>query len=74
MPNVGQSDNAFRRASEDAKGQAVAIAAVGASAGGLDAFIRLLNVFPADTGMAIILVQHLDPLHESFMTDLLAPH
>jgi two-component system, chemotaxis family, CheB/CheR fusion protein len=29
---------------------------------------------PADTGMAFILVQHLDPTHESMMVDLLAGH
>jgi two-component system CheB/CheR fusion protein len=29
---------------------------------------------PADSGMAFILVQHLDPTHESMMVDLLASH
>jgi two-component system, chemotaxis family, CheB/CheR fusion protein len=44
----------------------------GASAGGLDAFRRLLAVLPAGTGMAFILIQHLDPTHASMMVDLLA--
>ncbi|HEX2522912.1 MAG TPA: chemotaxis protein CheB [Terriglobia bacterium] len=41
------------------------IVGVGASAGGLDAFERLLKRLPADTGMAFVLVEHVDPKHES---------
>jgi len=47
---------------------------VGASAGGLDACKKLLAALPADHGMALILVLHLDPTHKSLMADLLAPH
>jgi two-component system CheB/CheR fusion protein len=50
------------------------IVAIGASAGGLDACTRLIDSLPAVTGMAFILVQHLDPNHESLMADLLAGH
>jgi two-component system, chemotaxis family, CheB/CheR fusion protein len=50
------------------------IVAIGASAGGLDACRKLLDALPAITGMAFILVQHLDPTHESMMVDLLASH
>lgn len=50
------------------------VVAVGASAGGLEAFTRLLEAFPAKSGMAVIFVQHLDPTHESLMIGLLAPH
>jgi two-component system CheB/CheR fusion protein len=46
--------------------------AIGASAGGLDACRKLLGALPADNGMAFILVQHLDPSHDSMMVDLLA--
>ncbi len=49
------------------------VVGVGASAGGLDAFRTLLGALPADTGMAFILVQHLDPTHESLLVDLLQP-
>ena len=35
---------------------------IGASAGGLDAFTQLLRALPAETGMAFVLIQHLDPL------------
>ena len=37
------------------------IVGIGASAGGLEAFSQLLRALPADTGMAFVLVQHLDP-------------
>ncbi|WP_454918621.1 chemotaxis protein CheB [Xanthobacter sediminis] len=50
------------------------VVGVGASAGGLDACKTLFGALPADPGMAFILVQHLDPTHESMMADLLAPH
>ena len=48
------------------------IVGIGASAGGLDAFRRLLGALPSDTGMAYVLVQHLDPNHESILAELLS--
>ncbi len=50
------------------------IVGIGASAGGLDACARLLDALPNGMGMAFILVQHLDPAHESLMAELLAKH
>ena len=48
--------------------------AIGASAGGLDACRKLIDAMPADLGMAFILVQHLDPNHDSLLVGLLASH
>ncbi len=48
------------------------IVGIGASAGGLDAFKRLLNAIPEDSGMAYVLVQHLDPSHESMLPEILS--
>jgi len=48
------------------------IVGVGASAGGLEAFTQLLQHLPPDTGMAFVLVQHLDPHHDSALPELLA--
>jgi two-component system CheB/CheR fusion protein len=48
------------------------IVGVGASAGGLEAFSHLLRALPVHTGMALVLVQHLDPTHESHLTQVLA--
>lgn len=48
------------------------IVGVAASAGGLEAFIQLLSHLSADTGMAFVLIQHLSPEHESFLSEILA--
>jgi two-component system, chemotaxis family, CheB/CheR fusion protein len=48
------------------------IVGVGASAGGLEAFTQLLKHLPTDTGMAFVLIQHLDPTHASLLSELLA--
>src|ERR1700738_199698 len=48
------------------------IVGIGASAGGLPAFIELLAAVPPDSGMAFVIVQHLDPTHTSMLSDALA--
>jgi two-component system, chemotaxis family, CheB/CheR fusion protein len=48
------------------------VVGVGASAGGFEAFADMLTALPADTGMAFVLIQHLDPTHESALAPLLA--
>jgi two-component system CheB/CheR fusion protein len=50
------------------------IVAIGASAGGLEAISRLFEQMPANSGMAFIVVQHLEPTHKSMMAELLAGH
>jgi two-component system CheB/CheR fusion protein len=52
----------------------IPIVGIGASAGGLAAFKGFFEAMPAESGMAFILVQHLDPTHESLMVDLLSRH
>jgi two-component system CheB/CheR fusion protein len=48
------------------------VVGIGASAGGLEAVTQLLRHLPPDAGLGLVLVQHLDPLHESALTTLLA--
>ena len=48
------------------------VVGVGAPAGGFEAFTQLLQNLPSDCGMALVLIQHLDPHHASSLTDLLA--
>ena len=48
------------------------IVGIGASAGGLEAFSELLRYLPEKTGMAFVLVQHLDPKHDSALQEILA--
>ncbi len=46
------------------------IVGVGASAGGLEAFMELFRDLPPDTGMSFVLIQHLSPQHPSLLTSL----
>jgi two-component system, chemotaxis family, CheB/CheR fusion protein len=48
------------------------IVGIGASAGGLEAFGSLLSALPADTGMAFVVISHLDPTHASALPEILA--
>ncbi len=48
------------------------VVGIGASAGGYEAFVPIVSHLPRDTGMAFVLVQHLDPKHESKLSELLA--
>ena len=48
------------------------VVGVGASAGGLEALSDLLANLPEKTGMAVVVVQHLDPQHESKLSNLLS--
>ncbi len=50
------------------------VVGIGASAGGLEACSKLLDRMGDGSGMAFIIVQHLDPTHESLMVSLLAKH
>ena len=47
------------------------VAGIGASAGGLEAFSTLLNALPAQIGMALVMVLHLDPTQESMLAAIL---
>jgi two-component system, chemotaxis family, CheB/CheR fusion protein len=48
------------------------IVAIGASAGGLEAFSNLLKSLPSEPGIALVFIPHLDPTHESAMVELLS--
>jgi chemotaxis response regulator CheB len=48
------------------------IVGIGASAGGLEAFKRFFRAMPPDSGMAFVLIPHLDPTHGSLMVELLS--
>ncbi|MBD0303906.1 MAG: ATPase, partial [Tolypothrix sp. T3-bin4] len=61
-PHEGQQDNS----------NVFPIVGIGASAGGLEAFTELLKHLPTDTGMAFVLIQHLDPNHKSLLSQILS--
>lgn len=48
------------------------VVGIAASAGGLEAFTHLLQHLPTDTGMAFVLIQHLDPNYKSLLSEILA--
>ncbi len=48
------------------------IVGVGASAGGLEALLDLLAALPPHTGMGFVIVQHLEPHHESQLAEILS--
>jgi two-component system CheB/CheR fusion protein len=54
------------------EGERPLIVGIGASAGGLEAFERFLRSLPSDSGLACVLVQHLDPEHESLLPEILS--
>src|SRR5262245_1073677 len=71
--NIGKTrPQTTRRKEKPQKDEPLLVVGVGASAGGFEAFVELLQYLPSDTGMAFVLVQHLDPTHESKLAPLLA--
>ncbi len=65
-------DEAIVENSAKSKESPCVVVGVGASAGGLEAFTELLKPLPNRPGMAFVLIPHLDPKHESAMTELLS--
>jgi two-component system CheB/CheR fusion protein len=47
------------------------VVGIGASAGGLEAFTELLENLPADSGLAVLYVPHLEPHHKSYLSEIL---
>lgn len=52
----------------------VPVVGVGSSAGGLEALREMLSAADVPTGLAFVVVQHLDPHHESMLAELLDRH
>ena len=52
----------------------IPIAAIGASAGGLEPIEQFFDAMPADSGCAFVIIQHLSPDFRSLMDELLARH
>jgi two-component system CheB/CheR fusion protein len=48
------------------------VVGIGASAGGFDALKKFFQAMPEDSGIAFVIIQHLDPNHESIMVDLIS--
>ena len=50
----------------------VSIVGIGGSAGGLEAFREFFSGMPPDSGLAFVLIPHLDPTNKSIMSEILA--
>jgi len=68
IPNTVPSPPADDARSADRK---FPIVGIGASAGGLEALDLFLRNVPGGSGMAFVIVQHLDPTHKGIMAELL---
>ena len=49
----------------------IPIIGIGASAGGLEAFEKFFRLFPVNSGSACVVISHLDPDHDSMLTEIL---
>jgi len=70
-----QSDTTTAKATDEEQQENFAsfpIIAMGASAGGLEAYTEILRNLPKDTGMAFVLIQHLAPHQKSMLSELLS--
>ena len=50
------------------------VVGIGASAGGIEALRGFFEAMPADSGMAFVVIQHLDPQHDSRMAEILSKY
>jgi two-component system CheB/CheR fusion protein len=56
------------------KGTGVPVVGIGASAGGIEALSRFFDAMPPDSGLAFVVVLHLDPTHESELAAIIGHH
>jgi two-component system CheB/CheR fusion protein len=79
-PTTARSKRAGRKnagalaAAKSAESGAFPIVAIGASAGGPEVFRGFLDAQSPKSGMAFVMIQHLDPTHPSLMVELLSSH
>jgi two-component system, chemotaxis family, CheB/CheR fusion protein len=66
VPEKSLKENKSSKASER-----FPIVGIGASAGGLEALDQFFVNVPESSGMAFVVVQHLDPIHKGFMPELI---
>lgn len=71
MENQGKTLNKSKINPKENKKGKFPIVGIGSSAGGLEALKNLFSNMSSDTGMGFVLIQHLDPSHESTMAELL---
>ncbi|MCX6161195.1 MAG: hypothetical protein NTV87_07655 [Ignavibacteriae bacterium] len=69
--NTVKSQKAKGMKDEENKQDSFPIVGIGASAGGLEALEQFFGNMPKDSGIAFVVIQHLDPNHVGIMPELL---
>ena len=69
--SIGRSKASAREPSLRQDDPLFPIVGIGASAGGLEALEQFLRQVPAASGLAFVIVQHLDPTHKGLLPELL---
>ncbi|MDH5561548.1 MAG: PAS domain-containing protein [Deltaproteobacteria bacterium] len=69
---VKKSPSEKSKIKPDKKSSSFAIVGIGASAGGLEAYEEFFTKMPPDSGMAFVLIMHLDPKRKSIICDLIS--
>ena len=67
----GELEPSQAAAADVSPAQLFPIVGIGASAGGLEALELFLKNVPAGSGMAYVIIQHLDPTHKGILVELL---
>jgi two-component system, chemotaxis family, CheB/CheR fusion protein len=70
--DVPQDANHVAQDESEPSRRGLPVAGICASAGGLSALKRFFAAMPGDSGIAFVLVPHLDPTHESLMSELIS--
>lgn len=70
ITNADPENLKLKRTTVNAAGK-IPIVGIGASAGGLEALEQFFAKMPVNSGMAFVVIQHLDPNHKGIMTELL---
>jgi two-component system CheB/CheR fusion protein len=70
-PARKNTSKAIREKKEPGRESGFPIIGMGASAGGLEAFEQFFSAMPPESGIAFVLVSHLDPGHASMLAEIL---
>lgn len=74
IPKSSKTNAPLKKSTNENSENNFLIVGMGASAGGLETFNDFFEIMPENSGMAFVLVQHLDPTHKSLMVDLIEKH
>ncbi len=69
--DIKQKESPKKQQKKQTSAEQFPVIGIGASAGGLEAFNSLFSKMPEDTGMAFILIQHIEPSHVGNMVSLI---